>query len=195
MNENDHEIMITTPLRILLVEDSEADVLLTKRTIKKIVQHPEIWVVEDLSACRERMVNFVPDVVISDYNLPSCTGLDVLQVVQEIDSSVPFIFLTGTINDEELAANTILAGAWGYILKKHMDDLEQRLRPLLKKVVFNITAKDDLRERLRENRIAVNQIYDYLDNLNIDNKEQRENISRIKRNLGKFDLGDEDRKI
>jgi response regulator RpfG family c-di-GMP phosphodiesterase len=184
--------MITTPLRILLIEDNEADVILTKRTIKKIVQKPEIAVVEDLTACRERMVNFVPDVVISDYNLPSCTGLDVLQLVQEIDGSVPFIFLTGTVNDEELAANTILAGAWGYILKKHMNDLEERLRPLLKKVVFNLSAKDDLRERLRENRIAVNQIYDYLDNLNTDNREQKENIIRIKENLSKFDLGDED---
>lgn len=192
MNTNT-DTMITVPLRILLIEDNEADVILTKRTIKKIVQNPEIWVVEDLTACRERMVNFLPDVVISDYNLPTCTGLEVLQLVQKIDSNVPFIFLTGTVNDEELAANTILAGAWGYILKKHMDVLEERLRPLLKKVVFNITAKDELRERLRENRIAVNQIYDYLDSLNSDNEEQKENISRIKKNLSRFDLGDEDR--
>ncbi len=185
--------MIATPLRILLIEDNEADVILTKRTIKKIVESPEISVVDDLTACRERMVNFAPDVVISDYNLPSCSGLEVLQLVQEIDSSVPFIFLTGTVNDEELAANTILAGAWGYILKKHMDGLEEKLRPLLKKVVFNLSAKDEIRERLRENRIAVNQIYDYLDSLKSDNKEQKENITRIKENLSKFDLGDEDR--
>lgn len=178
-----------------MVEDNETDIILTKRTIKKIVQTPEIFVVEDLAACRERMVNFVPDVVISDYNLPTCTGLEVLQLVQKIDENVPFIFLTGTVNDEELAANTILAGAWGYILKKHMDDLEKRLRPLLKKVVFNITAKDDLRERLRENRISVNQIYDYLENLNSDNEEQKENIERIRENLSKFDLGDDDREV
>lgn len=184
--------MITTPLRILLVEDSEADVFLTKRTIKKIVETHEIEVVEDLIGCRERMINFVPDVVISDYNLPTCNGLEVLQLVQEVNDTVPFIFLTGTINDEELAANTILAGAWGYILKKNMDELEERLYPLLKKVVFNITSKDKLREHLRQNRIAVNQIYDYLDNLNSDNHEQRENIDKIKNNLSMFNLGDDD---
>lgn len=187
--------MITTPLRILLVEDNEADVILTKRTIKKIVEAPEIEVVEDLVSCRELMINFVPDVVISDYNLPTCTGMDVLHLVQEVNHTVPFIFLTGTINDEELAANTILAGAWGYILKKHMNDLEERLSPLLKKVVFNITAKDDLREHLRQNKIAVNQIYDYLDNLNSDNVGQRENISKIKENLRQFNLGDDDREV
>lgn len=183
---------ITTPLRILLIEDNEADTLFTKRTIKKIVETPEIVVEEDLDSCRQQMINFVPDVVISDYNLPTCTGLEVLQLVQEIQPSVPFIFLTGTINDEELAANTILAGAWGYILKKHMDDLEARLRPLLKKVVFNITAQDKLREHLRQNKIAVNQIYDYLNNLNSDNKEQRENIAKIKKNLGQFNFEDDD---
>lgn len=184
--------MITTPLRILLVEDNESDVILTRRTIKKIVERPEIEVVEDIQGCRENMLNFVPDVVISDYNLPTCTGLDVLQLVQDIDPEVPIIFLTGTVNDEELAANTILAGAWGYILKKHMDHLEDRLRPLLKKVVFNITVKEDLRERLRENKIAVNQIYDYLDSLKSDNREQKENIARIKKNLRKFNLGEDD---
>lgn len=184
--------MITTSLRILLVEDNESDVILTKRTIRKIVERPEIEVVEDLEECREKMLNFVPDVVISDYNLPTCTGLEILQLVQNIDQMVPFIFLTGTVNDEELAANTILAGAWGYILKKHMDDLENKLRPLFKKVVFNITAREDLRDRLRENRIAVNQIYDYLDSLNSDNEEQKENITKIKKGLRKFNLGKDD---
>lgn len=183
--------MITTPLRILLVEDNEADVIFIKRAIKKLVQKFEIEVVDDLASCHDRMINFAPDVVISDYNLPTCNGLEVLQMVQDINPTVPFIFLTGTINDEELAANTILSGAWGYILKKHMSDLEERLKPLLKKVVFNISEKDRLREHIRQNRIAVNQIYDYLDNLNSDNNEQKDNIAKIKDNLSKFNLGNE----
>lgn len=184
--------MITAPLRILLVEDSEADVLFIKRSLKKLVEVPEIEVVEDLASCHDKMINFAPDVVISDYNLPTCNGLEILQLVQHINPTVPFIFLTGTINDEELAANTILAGAWGYILKKHMNNLEERLLPLLKKVVFNISEKDRLREHIRQNRIAVNQIYDYLDNLNSDNSEQKNNIAKIKDNLSKFNLEDED---
>ncbi|MGB7786148.1 MAG: response regulator [Salinimicrobium sp.] len=184
--------MINIPLRILLVEDSEADVLLTRRTIKKIVAEPTIEVVADLEACRMQMVNFVPDVVISDYNLPTCNGLEVLELVQKIDKTVPFIFLTGTINDEELAANTILAGAWGYILKKHMDELEERLRPLLKKVVFSLNNRDEVRERLRKNKMAINQIYDYLDHLKSDNKEQKENIGKIRDTLQYFTFNKEE---
>lgn len=189
MNSN----MIRTSLRILLVEDQETDVVLIKRKIGKIVEKPEIEVVESLQACKDRMINFVPDVVISDYNLPTCTGLEVLELVKGIDEAVPFIFITGTINDEELAANTILAGASGYILKKHMDDLDKKLYPLFKKVVVNMVTREDLRERLRQNKIAVNQVYDYLNNLKADNAEQRENIRKIKDTLNQFELdGDDD---
>lgn len=175
--------MITTSLRILLVEDNEADVLLTRRTIQKLVEDPEIEVVEDLSTCRSKLINFIPDVVITDYNLPTCTGLDILELVAEKDPNLPVIFLTGTVHDEELAANTVLARATGYILKKDMSILEEKLKPLLKKVVFMMVGKNEVRERLRQNKIAVNQIRDYLDNLKADNKEQKENIGRLKESI------------
>lgn len=183
--------MITTALRILLVEDNEADILITSRAIGKIVEAPTIEVVDSLENVRYQMVNFIPDVVISDYNLPTCNGLEVLELVQKFDKPVPFIFLTGTVNDEELAANTILAGAWGYVLKKHMDVLEEKLRPLLKKVVFHLNSRDEVRERLRKNKMAINQIYDYLDHLRSDDKEQKDNIGKIKDTLQHFEM-DED---
>lgn len=175
--------MITTPLRILLVEDNEADILLTRRTLLKLVENPEIEVVEDLSSCKNKLITFIPDVVLSDYNLPTCTGLDILELAREKDPELPVIFLTGTVHDEELAANTVLGGAYGFILKKHMSDLEEKLRPLLKKVVFRMNSKDEVRERLRQNKIAINQIYDYLDNLKADNREQRKNIGRLRENI------------
>ncbi len=178
--------MITIPLRILLVEDNEADVLLIRRNIHKLVKEPVIKVVEDLSSCREKVINFIPDLVISDYNLPTCTGLDVLELIKEKDSAPPLIFLTGTVHDEEIAANTFLTGASGYILKKHMINLEEKLKPLLNKLVFNMVAKDDVRQRLRKNKIAVNQIHDYLENLKADNIEQRESLGKIKETIRDF---------
>lgn len=175
-----------------MVEDNEADVLMTERTLRKLVETPQIEVVEDLESCRESMITFIPDVVISDYNLPTCNGLEVLELVKQKDPSVPFIFLTGTVNDEELAANTILAGASGYILKKHMDALEEKLRPLLKKVVFSMSTKNEVRERVRQNKISINQIYDYLDSLKEDNLDQRQNIDKLKDNLREFNKDQDD---
>lgn len=41
----------------------------------------------------------------------------------------------------------------------------------------------DLRERIRKNKIAVNQIYNYLDSLQDDNEAQQENIKKIRQNI------------
>ncbi|SHF92333.1 CheY chemotaxis protein or a CheY-like REC (receiver) domain [Salegentibacter echinorum] len=180
--------MITTPLRIILVEDEETDAVLIQRQIKKIVESVEINVVDDIDAFKRVFMNSLPDVVISDYNLPTCTGLDILELSKDMDADVPFIFVTGAIDDDELAANTILAGASGFVLKKHMDRLGEKLEPLLKRVVYNMVQNQELRERIRKNKIAVNQIYSYLDEIKSDDREQRKNISKIRENIGKFNI-------
>jgi len=180
--------MIKKKLNILLVEDNQNDVFLIKRQINKIVLNPDIEVTDNLAGCKDLLVNFAPDVVLSDYNLPNCTGLDIMEMVKEYDNTIEFIFITGTINDEELAANTILNGASGYILKKHINNLGEKLEPLLKKVVINMVSKDELRERIRNNKITVNQIYSYLDKIKSDNSGQRENIQQIKQAIDKFNL-------
>ncbi|MDX1543058.1 MAG: response regulator [Christiangramia sp.] len=183
--------MIKTSLRILLVEDLETDANLIKRQIRKIVEDPVMEVTDNLEDCRKYLVNFAPDVVLSDYNLPACTGLDIMELVRDFDSNIDFIFITGTIHDEELAANTILNGASGYILKKHMNNLAEKLEPFFKKVVVNMIAREELRERIRNNKITVNQIYEYLDKINTDNAEHVDNIKKIKEAINRFKVDDD----
>ncbi len=180
--------MIKTALRILLVEDFKTDAELIEYQIRKIVENPDIRVTDNLDQVEDFMRNFVPDVILSDYNLPTCTGLDVLKLANSIDDSIPLIFITGTIDDDELAANTILSGASGFILKKHMNTLDEKLKPLLKQVVFNMVQQEELRENIRRNKIAVNQIYQYLDGINADNEEQRQNIHKIRENIDQINL-------
>ena len=49
---------------------------------------------------------------------------------------------------------------------------------------------DDLRERIRKNKIAVHEIYNYLDNMKADDLEQRQYIDKIRKNLDKFNIED-----
>lgn len=184
--------MITIPLRILIVEDNKIDADLITYHIQKIVQTSEIRVVNNLDEVNRELLRFVPDVIISDYNLPTCNGLEVLELARSIEDTIPFIFLTGAIENEELAANTILAGANGFILKGNMDRLDEKLRPLLKKVVFNMGEREEIREKIRRNKIVVNQIYNYLDKINLDNEEQKENIEKIKQNMQQINMGKDD---
>ena len=183
--------MITTALRILLVENLKTDAELISYQIKKIVERPHIRVVDNLEDCEYELTNFIPDVVLSDYNLPTCNGLDILSLTSSIDNSIPFIFITGTIDDDELAANTILSGATGFVLKKHMAYLSEKLEPLLKKVVFNMIQQEEVRERIRRNKIAVNQIYQYLDEIKADNNEQQMNIKKIRDNIQNLNQKDD----
>lgn len=184
--------MIKTPLRILLVEDVKTDIGLIKRHIAKIVQDPQIEVVEALPDFQQKLLHFIPDVVISDYNLPNCTGLEILEVSRTVDETIPFIFLTGTIDDEALAANTILAGVTGFVLKKDMKVLDEKLKPLFKKVVYNMVPNEELRERIRQNKKAVNHIYSYLDNLNENNTEHIAKLNKIRKKIENSDLEEDD---
>jgi len=181
--------MINTPLRILLVDNNTEDVETIILTIQNIVIDPDIKVVNNLNDLASHLQNFFPDVVISDYNFPGFTGLDVLELIGSVENSFPLIFITAAIEDEEVAANTILAGATGFILKKNMDILDQKLRPLLKKIAFNMGAGREIREKVRRNSIVINQIYDYLNNIKSDNEEQRLNLEKIKNNIR--ELGEE----
>ncbi|MBK8635250.1 MAG: response regulator [Saprospiraceae bacterium] len=68
-----------------------------------------------------------PHIVISDYNLPDCTGLDLLLYTKQHYPSVPFVFITGMLNDEEKTAEVILNGANGYILKQNVSTVGPKI--------------------------------------------------------------------
>lgn len=184
--------MIKTPLRILLAEDHPTDAELISYHLSQIVETLDLKIVDNLPHFNQELQSFIPDVVISDYNLPTCTGLDILKTTKDFDPNLPFIFVTGTIEDEELAANTILSGASGFILKRNMQTLQEKLRPLLKRVVFNMSERSEVREKLRNNRIAVNQIYQYLENIQFENDDQRRSLQDIKKSMDEINFGEND---
>src|SRR5579859_1492913 len=55
--------------------------------------------------------------IISDYQVPSFTGLDALAMAKRYQPSVPLIFVSGQIG-EEFAIETLRQGATDYILKE-----------------------------------------------------------------------------
>ncbi|TVZ53327.1 response regulator [Dokdonia sp. Hel_I_53] len=175
--------MNISDLHILLVEDTTSDAELIKRQIHKIDKDIQTQVVDNLSDLKVTIATFNPQIILSDYNLPTCTGMDVLKVARENSPSATFVFLTGTLQDEELAAETILNGADGFILKKHINDLVSRLKPFIEKVRNKPNIVQDAQNRIKKSSDLISNIKEYMENINNENMTHQERLDKIRLHL------------
>lgn len=119
-------------LHILMLEDEQLDVELNKAQLALLDEYNcIIKVVGDKASYLNALKDSIPDLILSDYNLPQYNGLNALRDLKEINIVVPFIFVTGTLS-EETAAETIKAGAWDYVVKDRLFRLPLAVRSVLK---------------------------------------------------------------
>src|SRR5574341_1217348 len=124
-------------LRILLVEDSEDDALLLLRELKRGGYEPRYERVETPDAMREALANREWDIVISDYVLPSFSGLAALEVLNESGLDLPFIIVSGNIG-EDIAVGAMRAGAHDYIIKGNLARLVPAVERELRDAVVGL---------------------------------------------------------
>src|ERR1700743_4014359 len=130
------------PLRVLLIEDYEADALLLERFLARpgyAVRARRIQTADELRSALEELSSI--DLVLADYTLPSFGARDALAIIQKIGVEVPFIIVSGTI-DEVSAVNAMRAGAHDYVLKGHLE----RLLPAIERELIDAERR---RERVR----------------------------------------------
>jgi len=108
--------------RILLVEDESHDAELNIREIKKILPHSKFKITDNKQDYQDLLASFLPDIIISDYNLPTFDGLSALKIAKELCPLTPFIVVTGSIN-EDTAVECMKAGATDYVLKDSLKRL------------------------------------------------------------------------
>lgn len=108
--------------RILLVEDEAIDAELNKQEIRKALPFSTFEIVDNKTDYLRQIETFIPDIIISDFNLPSFDGLTALKIAQEVCPLVPFIMVTGSIN-EDTAVECMKSGASDYVLKDSLKRL------------------------------------------------------------------------
>ncbi len=118
-------------LRILILEDNPVDAELEERELRDGGLKAIIRWVETRTAFVYELGAFSPDLVLSDYKLPSFDGLSALTIVKERYPDIPFLFVTGTLG-EERAVDTLLRGATDYILKDRLFRLVPAVNRALK---------------------------------------------------------------
>ena len=113
------------PAEILLVEDSPADILLTREGFEESKILANLHVVEDgqaaldyLQRAKERDDTVVPDLILLDLNLPKKGGIEVLQVIKSDPElrRLPVVMLT-TSDDEVDVLESYDSHANSYITK------------------------------------------------------------------------------
>ena len=128
-------------LKILFVEDVLTDAELIWREIESNKISFSKLLVDNKEDYKESLITFEPDLIISDYTLPRFNGMDALHIRNDKTPFIPFILITGSIN-EEVAVDCMKAGADDYILK----DKLSRLGP----AILNSIKKSKLAREKRE---------------------------------------------
>ncbi|MBN2761505.1 MAG: response regulator [Bacteroidales bacterium] len=124
--------MTKTDLHILMLEDEPLDAELNKAQLLLLEEYNCIVnLVGDKQSYLHALETTNPDIILSDYNLPQYNGLEALHDLRKRNMLIPFIFVTGTLN-EETAAGTIKAGAWDYVVKDRLFRLPLAIRSVLK---------------------------------------------------------------
>lgn len=139
-------------VRVLLVEDDAADAELLLHELRRSGFEPEwerVYREHDFrEALRRRPL---PDVILSDYTMPTFSGLKALRMLRELGVDVPFLVVTGTIG-EDVAVECMREGAADYLLKDRLTRLGPAVGRALEEHVLRRArraAEDALRERLQ----------------------------------------------
>jgi two-component system, cell cycle sensor histidine kinase and response regulator CckA len=139
---------MSEPLRVLFVDDSEKDVFLLLRQLKKGGFEPQHKRVDDAVSLRTALQTDEWQIVISDFHMPNFDGLMALQVFKEAELDIPFILVSATVG-EETAVLAMKQGAHDYIMKGNLT----RLAPVVQREL----REAEMRAQQRRTQSALQQ--------------------------------------
>jgi PAS domain S-box-containing protein len=117
-------------LKILILEDNSSDVDLLKRELQKSGLNFTSLVVQTRLDFENALLNFNPDLILSDYSLPSFDAVTAFHIKQNKHPDTPFIIVSGIIGEEN-AVELIKAGVTDYVSKNKLLTLSIKINRAL----------------------------------------------------------------
>ena len=118
-------------IRVLIVEDSELDAELVVDEITRDGFAIDALRVDDEREYLAALIEFAPDIIISDLSMPDFSGYRALELLRERAPDTPFLFVSGTMG-EEAAVEAVRRGATDYVLKHNLARLPSSFRRALR---------------------------------------------------------------
>jgi signal transduction histidine kinase/CheY-like chemotaxis protein len=121
---------VTSPLRILMLEDSVQDAELIQELLEADHFVCEVTRVQTRAEFLAALEDGGFDLVLADYQLPSFDGLSALKLTLNANPDLPFIFVSSF--GEEIAIEALTSGAADYVLKTRLSRLVPSVRRALR---------------------------------------------------------------
>ena len=135
---------------ILLVEDDELDVISVERSLKKLESEYVLYTayngIEALKILKDPEIQFTPDVILLDINMPRMNGIEFLKVLREDKKLKDLkVFIMTTSSEEMDRSEAEKLGIAGYIIKplnyndntKRSDSMDAFVQFHLRKILFD----------------------------------------------------------
>lgn len=157
-------------MKILILEDNYLDERLLLSRLTAELPNFEHICVDNKKDFLSSLHTFKPDIIISDFNLDDYDGMQALKTLRESGNMIPFIFVTGTLGEEQ-AVECIKAGANDFVLKQNMARLPLSIERSLKEYQTE-QERRELREELKRlNKDLERQVKQRTEELAEANKE------------------------
>ncbi|HEX9082385.1 MAG TPA: PAS domain S-box protein, partial [Holophagaceae bacterium] len=118
---------MTGPLRLLVIEDSEADFLLVQRSLKQHGVDAQFHRVQSYPELSRALEDRGWDAILSDHNLPGMDFRTILGLIRNEVPDLPVILVSGSIGEEE-AMELLRRGLSDFVLKDRPTRLAGALR-------------------------------------------------------------------
>ncbi len=128
-------------ISILILEDNPSDFELTKLELRRARPDYIVEWAKNKETFLQALDKFTPDLILLDYSLPGFDGLSALSLARQRFPDIPAIIVSGAIG-EEVAIETLKAGATDYVLKQRLN----RLGPVIHRA---LQEAEQLTERKR----------------------------------------------
>jgi len=134
-------------IKILILEDNTADADLLVRHLTKSGLSFVSKIVESKKIFEESLDSFLPDIILSDYSLPSFDAVSAFKIIKDRNLNIPFIIISGTIGEEN-AVMLVKEGVTDYVSKNNFSSLLQKVSRAMKEAE-ELHEKEDLLEKLK----------------------------------------------
>ena len=107
-------------MKFLVVDDSATMRRILMNALKKM-GHEEFVEAEDGEVALKKLKEGGIEVIITDWNMPNMSGLDLILAVRETDREIPILMVTTNAAKDDII-QAIKAGATNYIVKPFTPD-------------------------------------------------------------------------